>query len=78
MKLPQRIIHPFQHIELHGPVLDKSLKQGSCVIPAQAEIHTGAQDSRLLGNDGTNIVVLQSTIHGVHHRHFLSLKKAAL
>ena len=38
-------------------VLCQRLKQGSCVIPAQAGIHNGALDSRLRGNDDPKIKV---------------------
>ncbi|MFN8705758.1 MAG: hypothetical protein ACK50J_03695, partial [Planctomyces sp.] len=60
-------------MSLHGEILraamiGKSLvvrcqssKQGSCVIPAQAEIHTGTLDSRLRGNDDPKIKVRQFT-----------------
>jgi hypothetical protein len=41
----------------NAPVCCQSLKQGSCAIPAQAEIHTGALDFHLRGNDDTKIKV---------------------
>jgi hypothetical protein len=46
-----------RHVRCKKVVPCLSIKQGACVIPAQAGIHTGALDSRLRGYDDPKIQV---------------------